>query len=55
MVSVIRIAFAVVKLKVFKVLRTDSASIRGGFWALTPTNIVPKTETDPKFALFVQL
>ena len=39
-----RIAFLVVKLKVFKVLRTDSASMKraflGGFGALTLPNMV---------------
>ena len=75
-----RIAFVVVKLKVFKVLRTDSATMKWSF--LSPYShkygqILPKfspevllwqikklfkkylsfhgKETDPKFALLVQL
>ena len=47
MVSFIKIAFVVVKLKFFKVLGTDSASMKwsflGVFWALAATNMVPKT------------
>ena len=43
-VSFIIIAFGFIKLKISKVLRTDSAFVKWpfleGFWALTPPNMV---------------